>query len=355
MTDPRDVQRDLAAGLNTYVVLTDNTDLDLVRGSGMSAITSLTQDPLGEGVGTFLADEADMWAGAGDGAWTGNYPGQGDICSPATTSCGMTVMSEMARRAEGRSPAYANYGKGVMFWAGDADAARFVNEWPQLAVSSDLYWYTDPHICTSPSEGPSVGAGGDACRRAANYGLVVDRMRYLDGLDGLRQPIWAFVEVGHPFIEDDAPTITGPQVQGAVMNSVIHEARGIVYFNHSFGGSCISQHVLRDCDPGLRASVAQVNAQLSQLAPVLNTQSRSWSFNPALDTMMKIGPDGAVYVFAMLGRDTPPGTYRLDLPSGVRSGTAEVLFEDRSVPMRGRQMADTFETEHSYHVYRLSP
>jgi hypothetical protein len=349
-----DVNRDRHVGLNTYVRLSDNTDMGLVENSGMAAIVSGVQDPQGRHVGRFLADEADMWAGVGSEAWTGNLPGQGDICAPTHAACGLTVMERLSAREAGAPPGYANFGKGVMFGSDDASAARFVNDWAQLAVSSDLYWYTDPHICTAATEGPSLGVSREACRRAANYGLVIDKMRRLDGADGRRKPVWAFVEIGHPFTEPDAPSITGPQLEGAVMNSVIHEARGVVYFNNNFGGQCISYDSLRDCDPDVRASVTQINSRVTALATVLNTQSYEWQFNSKLDTMLKVGPDGSLYVFAMLGRDASPGAYTLNLPPGVQSASGEVLFEDRSVPVRGETVTDDFSAEYSYHVYKLA-
>ena len=63
----------------------------------------------------------------------------------------------------------------------------------------------------------------------------------------------AFVELGHPFTEEDWPSITPAQARAAVWSSIIHGAQGIIYFNHSFGGPCQTQHILRDpCYAGMR-------------------------------------------------------------------------------------------------------
>src|SRR5262245_41257055 len=108
--------------------------------------------------------------------------------------------------------------------------------------------------------------------------MMIDRLRKLDGVDGKRIPIYAFVEVGHPFTENDAPTITGDQIGGAVMNSLIHGARGVIYFNHSFGGACQSQHLLRDsCGAANKPAVVQTNQRITSPAPVLNTPSYQWT------------------------------------------------------------------------------
>jgi hypothetical protein len=353
----REIDLDKAAGLNTYVELTADSNLPLIRSNGMSAVIDPAHPGLGaETTGWLLSDEVDMWGGPGPGRWTGRYPGEGDICTPAGTGCGYDVQNRLSGKlpvGDGRLR-YANYGKGVVFWQSDQDAARFVNGWTS-AVSSDIYWYTDPNVCTSASEGPSLGVKAADCRRAANYGLTIDRIRELDGVDGRRQPVYAFVEVGHPFTERTAPTITGDQVAGAVMNSLIHEARGIIYFNHNFGGSCESQHVLRDCGVNTtRPKVTETNARIKALAPVLNSQSYQWTFNPGLDTMLKAYA-GSYYVFAMPGRTGGTGARQLTLPPGMAGARAEVLFENRTVPITGGAIHDTFAREYTYHVYKVTP
>ena len=351
-----DVDKDKSAGLNTYVMVTNGSDMDLVERAGMHAMTTEKRgDTGGETTGWIINDEVDMWAGPGNGTWTGKYPGEGDICT-TKESCGYDVMKRLSDRLPTGDDRmrYANFGKGVMFWETDKEAAQFVNDYTSV-VSNDIYWYTDPNVCSSASEGPSIGITSATCRRAANYGLTMDTMRKLDGADGKRQPVYAFVEVGHPFTEADAPTISADQISGAVVNSLIHEARGILYFNHNFGGDCISQHVLRDsCGKAVRPGVTELNKRIAGLAPVLNTQSYQWQFNPKLDTMLK-AHDGSYYVFAMPGRTGGTGEQKLTLPPGLSGAKAEVLFENRTVPVGAGGITDTFAQEFSYHIYKITP
>lgn len=350
---PADVARDRAIGLNTYMELTPNSDVDLIRRNGMTAITSTRLQGAGdETVGWLLSDEPDMWGGPGDAPWTGKYPGYGDVCSPASAKCGFTVLRTLGGNfpPDGRMR-YVNYGKGVYLWYSDDQAAAFVNNFTHI-VSTDIYWYTDPNICSEALRYRSMDPV--SCRVAANYGLVVDRGRELDALDGKRQPVFGFVEDGLPFT-DGNHVITGDEMQGAVMNSLIHEARGIIYFNHNFSGNCQTQHVFREpCGELVRPAAKKVNAQIAQLAPVLNTQSYQYVFNRRLDTMLK-SLDGSYYVFAMVGRGTPPGTFDLTLPPGLDVSSAEVLFEDRTVPVVGGRMSDEFAAEYTYHVYKITP
>jgi hypothetical protein len=350
-----DVAKDKAAGLNTYVELTSNSDASLIRNAGLYAIPSDLPGAGRETVGDLLTDEADMMYNAGWDPWSGQEGW--NTCVPIQDQggkCGYTVMKHFsdAAAASGR-PRYANYGKGVMMWESDDEAQVFVNQFQQL-VSDDMYFYTDNNLC--PGEAQSfLGIQPQFCRRSSSYGVVLDRMRQLDGMDGARKPIFGFVEDGHPASEDDWPTITGDQIAGAVMNSLIHEARGIIYFNHDFGGPCISQHVLRDsCGAAVRPKVTETNQRIAALAPVLNSQSYQYTFNASLDTMLK-GYNGSYYVFAMPGRTGGTGTQTLTLPSGLNASSAEVMFENRTLPVSGGKFTDTFTNEYTYHVYKITP
>ena len=124
----------------------------------------------------------------------------------------MTQGPSAARRCKSRNslfPAdgrlrYANYGKGVAFWQTNAQAACFVEH--RRLPSLDIYWFTDPYVC-GISEGGGLFTGSDVraltqaeCRRASNYGAIVDRVRNLISPLGSK-PMWNFVEVGWPFTE----------------------------------------------------------------------------------------------------------------------------------------------------------
>jgi Domain of unknown function (DUF4082)/Bacterial Ig domain len=352
------VDLDKGAGLNTYLEMTADTDLSIVRDNGMQNISGEITGYGSETVGWMVSDEVDMWGGAGDGAWTGNFPGDGDICNPTNDPCGYTIMDTLlaAFPADTRFR-FANFGKGVVAWYGDADAERFVNDYTD-AAAADMYFYTDPFMCDPGNDGESnLGIPSAKCRQSSSYGVTMDRMRYLDTLDGQRQPIYAFIENNHPFTESSAPTITPDQLAGAVMNSLIHEARGIIYFNHSFGGSCgVVFHVLREaCGATIRPKVIETNARITALAEVLNTQSYEYNFNHKLDTMLK-AHDGSYYIFAMTKQDTASGSYSFTLPAELAgAASVEVMFESRTLSVSSGAFTDSFAAEYSYHVYRVTP
>lgn len=159
--------------------------------------------------------------------------------------CGDTVLAtKKAQRPHNGQPFYANFGKGVMFWASttrcarnqpkrcqppaNSEAGQFINGGYTNWVSDDTYWYTDNELCAGDQGGvliageSPVNASGRhsltpaQCHRTSNYGLTVDKIRQLTAASGKLQPVWAFVEVGHPFSGDTGQTITGPQIQGLV-------------------------------------------------------------------------------------------------------------------------------------------
>lgn len=379
-----DIDLDKAAGLNTYVELTRDSSASLVRSNGMWIVTDSPLAGFGpESLGWLIADEADMYYRGGYDRWSGTDGW--NTCIPIQDQggrCGYTVMDAKKKASpQNGQPFYANYGKGVIFWESSATCApnqpipcnppansaagQFINGGYTDWISNDTYWYTDGDLCIGSQggwlmagQGPIDASGRHSltpaqCHRASNYGLTIDKIRQLDASDGQYQPVWAFVEAGHPSSHSIYPTITGPQIQGAVMNSLINEARGIIYFNHSFGGPCISQHVLRDaCGATVRPYVTAINQQIASLAPVLNTQSYEWTFNPALDTMLKQATDGTLYVFAMQ-KTGSAGDYTFNLPPSVTASSATVLNENRSVAISGNQFTDSFASEESYHIYKI--
>lgn len=349
--DKGNVAMDSAAGLNTYVELTANSDVQLIKDSGMFALPAFRHDAA---AGFALSDEVDMWAGPGNARWTGKYPGEGAPCFPAGSPCGYTIQKERANAAPQGALLYANYGKGVTFWESDEEARGFLRGMQDL-VSADNYWFTDPNICARGEGGAIVGYQRDLtkeeCRLAANYGWTVERLRNLQD-PGSRIPVWGFVEDGHPSGDvPNASSITGQELKAAVWSSLIHGARGIIYFNHNFGGKCVTQHVIRDCGQNIVPTLTEVNKQIKQLAPVLNA--------PFLDGAVKTtGPvdqstkihEGKLYVLAGANTGTGgPATFHL----ACGGSTAVVIDEGRTIPVTDGTFTDTFADGNAVHLYRI--
>jgi hypothetical protein len=351
VVDRADVSEDRSVGLNLYVALALDslTDLDAIEANGMHLLLQADQwsgDPRADHHavdGWLVYDEADLTYGPGWDEWSGDHGW--NTCIPKQDEggqCGYTVMEHYNGQVPRRALRYANYGVGLLHFESDAEAEVFVNGGFQDVVSADDYAFTRPDTDADN-------------RNGASYGRTIDRLRSLDGLDGRRQPVWGFVEVGHPFQEDTAPTITAPQMRSAVWHSIIAGARGIVYFNHSFGGSCPTSSVLRTrCDGQMTPAVTEVNSQITELAAVLNgpfADGYVTARGPA-NVMAKLGPDGAWYVFAGA---TTAGTGGGEVTFSVAAGsTVDVLYEDRELIVKDGQFLDAFAHGNSVHIYRVT-
>lgn len=325
-----DIDKDKDAGLNLYVQLTANSDLGLIRANGMRAILQANERTRFQGAGAetagySIADEVDMTDGP--------------------TACNGSFQADRnALPADGRFR-YNNFGKGVMWWETDTEAACFINAVD--IASDDIYWFTDPN------ERGRVGY-----RVASSYGTTVDRLRALDARDGQRKPIWNFVEDGWPWSESAAQggrAITAPELRAAVWHSLIAGARGILYFNHNFGGPCISQHVLRDaCGAMIRPTVRAVNAKIKELAPVLNSPTVTSGVTVSSSIRASVRWDGEnLYVLAG-NRGTAAVTGTVSIPCvGDATATRVTDGETGSVPVTGGSFTDSFVDGNAVHVYRV--
>ena len=96
-----------------------------------------------------------------------------------------------------------------------------------------------------------------------------------------RKPVWKFVETGHPFDDNMGGdrSIAPAEIRAAVWHSIIAGARGIIYFQHSFGGPCVGDHhtIRTNCE-GTRPMVTSVDAQIKSLAAVLNSPTVTAGF-----------------------------------------------------------------------------
>ncbi|MFC7403019.1 hypothetical protein ACFQQD_11935 [Citricoccus sp. GCM10030269] len=352
VTDEGQARHEREAGLNLYVDLTEDSNLDFLDDERQRALTSWSSP---DSAGAVLGDEVDMWAGAGSGEWTGNFPGQGPICLDEKRPCGLTVQQQLASGVEPGVMTYANYGKGVTFWFSDHEASRFVSG-PQDVVSADNYWFTDPNICAVHEGGTTLpeprALTASECRLPANYGWTVQRLRNLMEPRGSK-PVWAFIEIGQPFQDGTEAPPSVAQIRAAVWSSLVHGARGIVYFGHSFGGPCPTFHVLRDCGSALLEGVSDINAEVTSMAPVLNA--------PTIEGAVQVEGDvdatvtwhqGSLYILSTAASPEPGGArFRLDC---VRDATVNVVGENRRLTVHDGQFTDGFPDETTVHLYEIA-
>jgi hypothetical protein len=311
----------------------------MIRSNGMKAIVQANErtrfnDIGSEAAGWLLSDEIDM------------------CCGPPGGNGYNMLDSILAGLPNDNRFRYNNYGKGVLAWESDADAARFINgrSGPnsfQQVVSTDLYWFTDPNERSNPRYG-----------FGSSYGDDVSKVRRLDAMDGQRQAVWHFVELGWPWTEDPATfggRILPAEIRSAVWHSIIAGARGIIYFDHNFGPGTPGSTILEEGYEDNRVAASQVNAQIRSLAPVVNAPFVT-SGHSVADTMtgnvryMVKWANGKFWVFA--GADRGGGSASFSIPC-VGNATAVVEGESRSVPVSNGMFTDSFADKNSVHIYRI--
>jgi hypothetical protein len=355
-----DIDKDKDTGINTYVELTANSDMALIRNNGMYAITSGPFSGYGtETIGYLLTDEPDM-----------NYP------AGWNSGQGYRVVQDIADSMpdDGRIR-YVNYGKGILLptWGRPDSTQVYLNAGFQQTVSADFYWFTDQDIWGTFNGAPwDQGAqfydmmprniSLDEAKRGIRYGDVVTFLRdYVEPYRG--QPVWGFVENGGPFPSNDdiSKYIRPVDMVSAVWHMVIAGARGIIYFNHSFGGPYQDQHNFRNpAYAAIQAAAKETNGRIQSLAPVLNadfalnfaTVSPAATWVSGVSHMVKFY-NGKFYIFASSRESeavlTTP-TFTIPAAAGT---TATVLFENRTIPIVGGSFSDTFDNGYTTHIYRI--
>jgi hypothetical protein len=402
------VQKEKDAGINLEPGVSglSSTEWSNLKAAGINALSdvrdqdALSKDPTNTtNVGWHYGDEADMTFGAGADGWNGVYQ-YGDTCIPPQSQggmCGYTVMETLNRSQPDRRVRYMEYGKGVEFsgdglsagWETGSEAARFVNgggSFPppngyQDLLSAEVYWYTDGDVNNFSQGGVYYNNGTanitlDQRRRASNYGLLVDSLRAYDALDGKRQAILGFVELGHPGSESDR-AIQPAEVKAAVWHSMIAGARGIIYFPFTFGTDCQEFRILASnithtdgssCFATIQTAVKDVDAQLQQLAPVLNddfadgyvtvtapcnscANSVKAHVTQGVRAMAKYH-NGSFYVFAG-NNDNASKTATFTI-AGAPTGTVNVVNENRTLTITNGTFSDTFADGTTIHIYQLA-
>jgi len=325
-------------GINTYMGAEhDGSTMSSITRVGISVLaqSEWTEDEVGDDpgvVGWHISDECDM-----------GYSGcEGDEDAQLARQ---RQYAERARSHQDGRFVQANFGNGVLgtFWSKDTmpDHIALVD-----VSSVDKYAYTSPHVQELLANSPSWPTRAAPASSFA-YGWLQDRMESFSSPAGSK-PNWVFVETAKPYLtEGGATSITPAQLEGAVWSAIIHGAAGIAYFQHNNDGC--GNYSLVAC-PQARQAVQRVNASVQALAPVLNTQSFSWTFGDDLSTSLKV-VDGQAYVLAMA--NGVPGLRRFTLPPGVTGQTVEVVGEDRSIRVADQGFSDTFASELSHHVYRI--
>jgi len=362
--DPVHVASLKDAGINLYMGVEHSPEiypLTNVTSQGLYAMTNINEwipSEVGNNdmaVSWFISDEFDM--------------GMGVRVQPGDQYTYLAEQHEWVDLAESYNDGrffHANFGNGILrtYWS---QGPGIMNEHVSLMDSSsaDKYTYTSPEvqgIIDGFHDAPDW-PNGTPVDRAYSYGWQADQMKRFQNLADLR-PIWTFVETAKPFLnENGARSITPDEIEGAVWSALIHEARGIAYFQHNNDGRDTYSIV---GIPEVHTKVKAINAKVKSLAAVLNTQSYynttvdvngftyyRYTFNNGTDTMLKTH-GGFAYIFAGIGMGDALGSKTFTVPTGVAGTTVEVVGESRNISVVGGSFSDAFANEYTHHVYKIS-
>ena len=147
---------------------------------------------------------------------------------------------------------------------------------------------------------------------------------------------------------------TPDEVKTQIWMALVHGADGYGFFCHSWAGKRMK---VAGIEPAMQAALAGINAEVRRLAPVLNrptvrdAAAVTTTLGSRVDVLVK-KHDGATYVFAVnMYRKPEKATLTL---KGLGDATADVLFENRKLPIKAGRLTDAF-APYAVHRYRIAP
>lgn len=339
---PRNAERFKAAGINTYVGLwhgPTEEQFNQLKAAGLKIVCHQNEFALARKEDpTIIAwmqdDEPD------NAQSLGKDKGYGPPVLPEKV---IARYNEL-RAADPTRPILLNLGQGVAWdnWIGRGVRRNHPEDYVEYVkggdiVSFDIYPATHDH--------PDIKGKLEFVAKG------VERLKKWAGPD---REVWNCVEAK---IGEKDEHMTPQQLRAEVWMSLIHGSRGIIYFVHQFKPVFREASVLED--PPLLQAMTDVNNQITQLAPILNS--------PDLPIRMKYRAEGSataamakkrgdsIYIFAveMEGRQSWPtfmlgnerGDYRVEaLDSGCKIQAVNGIFEE-DIALKAREVR----------IYKLSP
>ncbi len=342
LQDPKNAAKYQDVGLNLYIGLwkgPTQDQLDAASRGEMPVIceqndTGLKNKDNKTIVGWMHGDEPD------NSQSLGASKGFGAPIAPAK----MVEEYDRMRTADPTRPVLLNLGQGVAWdgWYGRGARTNHPEDYAEYLKGCDIASF-DIYPITHPRR--------EITGNLWYVGYGVDRLAQWSQN---QKPVWACIETTH--ISNPAALPTPPQVRAEVwMAALIHGARGIIYFSHEFKPKFIEAGMF--AHPEIAAAVKEINAQIQQLAPVLNaptdkvaaTVASSSKDIPIALLCKRTGK--SLYVFAIDERDKPAsGSFRiagLNAPAKIN-----VIGEKRTIEMKEGRFDDQFDG-YAAHLYRV--
>jgi hypothetical protein len=338
LQDPTDATAYKQGGINLYMGLWQGPtedQLSALRAAGMPVMCSQNSTALNHLedsiiVGWTQQDEPDNAQPDGSGGY--------DPCIAPEIIVGLY---DYIRKNDSTRPVYLNLGQGVSYtdWVGRGACTGDTLSYPAYIEGCDIVSY-DIYPVTS------------------KYELIRNNLWYVpQGIDNLwrwsggDKPVWCWIETTH-INSENKPTPS--QVKAEVWMALIHGADGFGYFCHEWVPEFNASALLDD--PIIFPAVAKINAQIHQLAAVLNSPDlhgvvsvESGNAGIPVDLMVKHFRD-TLFVFAVSMRDgTTTAAFTM---KGIQEGEVTVIGEDRKLTFSGGIFEDLYE-DYGVHLYKM--
>src|SRR5262245_34150548 len=323
------------AGINTYVGLWRGPtaeQLDALKAAGMKVVChqnafalSRKDDP------TIIAW---MHGDEPDNAQAKQGGGYGPPILPEK----IVADYHKIREADPTRPVLLNLGQGVAW-------DNYIGRGVRRNKPEDYAEYLKGCDLASFDIYPAVHDHADIAGKLWKVPEGVERLRKWGGE---KKIVWNCVEASR--IDNEKTKPTAAQVRTEVWMSLIHGSRGLIYFVHQFKPRFVEASLFQDAD--LLAGITAVNKQIQSLAPALNSPTVAdgvtVTSDAPVDAVAKRQGD-STYVFSVAMRDQAAKA-TITVKGG--RGTAEVLGENRSVPVKDGKIEDEFKP-YDVHLYRI--
>ncbi len=238
---------------------------------------------------------------------------------------------------DGTRPVFMNLGQGVGWdgWHGRGDYTGDWWDYPEYQKGADILSFD-----IYPASSTHTAVGGNLWRVA--YG--VKRLRQWTDDD---KPVWNIIEASP--IREGRNEVTPHELRAQAWMSIVHGSTGLAYFVHYWDedGRVSTNHLASN--DVLRPAVTALNAEITGLAPVINSDTIHNRVNvitgntadaisnefdiDGIATMLKSDGEGGYYLFTVRMReDAVLGAFQI-LGLGGGPWEAHVLGEDRVVPL----------------------
>ena len=268
--------------------------------------------------------------------------GEGKGYGPPITPEKIQEQYEKMKQADPTRPVFLNLGQGVAWdnYIGRGVRRNHPEDYPEYIKGCDI---------ASFDIYPVVHRDEAIAGKLEMVARGVERLKEWSG----GRPVWNCIECTH--ISNPEKKAGPDQIRAEVWMSLIHGSKGIIYFVHQFEPG-FREAALLD-DPVNLEAVKQINAQITELAEVLNSPSIEGGLSvksseedvPIVTMTKRFGGSTYLFTVAMRNKKTSASFAGEGMP---RTGRVNVLGENRSFKIRNGAFQDNFEG-YGVHLYRI--